>query len=79
LSGPSNLPGTPHYAATQLQTNATVRGTFGTERQVAHDALVAAGLSDAEAIRAVQEAQEHFTNLGVTPDTPTRIPGKRHQ
>jgi len=77
LSGPSTLTGTEHYAATVTQRLAG-GGTYSAERQVAFNALKAAGYSDAEASAAVARADGYFIDqLGVNMDTVTRIPGNR--
>jgi RHS repeat-associated protein len=77
LAGPSTTPGTPHYAATQAQ-RLPGGGTYGEERQIAYDALRAAGFSDAEAQAAVERADQYFMgSLCIGLDTPTRIPGNR--
>ena len=76
LAGPSTAPGTPHYEATQVQ-RLPGGGTYGAERQIGLDALRAAGYSEEEALRAIQEADNYFGSIGVGPSTPTRIPGNR--
>jgi RHS repeat-associated protein len=76
LEGPSTAAGTPHYNATQIQ-RLPGGGTYGAEREIAYDALRAAGYSDAEAAQAIKEADRYFNSIGVTNDTPTRIPGNR--
>ncbi len=77
LSGPSTLAGTEHYAATVAQRVAG-GGTYAAERQIAFNALKAAGYSDAEAAAAVARADACFIDqLGVNMDTVTRIPGNR--
>ena len=53
-------------------------GTYGAERQIAFDALVAAGYTDEIAAFQVQRADQYFMGeLGMTLDTPTRIPTTR--
>jgi len=76
LDGPSTSVGTPHYNATQVQ-RLPGGGTYGAERAIAYNALRAAGYSDAEAAQAIEEADEYFNSIGVSEDTPTRIPGNR--
>ncbi|WP_341208313.1 LysM peptidoglycan-binding domain-containing protein [uncultured Sphingomonas sp.] len=76
LEGPSTLEGSAHYNATQAQRVAG-GGTYGAERQIAYGALRAAGRSNAQARQALQEADAYFNSIGVTEDTPTRIPGNR--
>jgi hypothetical protein len=76
LDGPSTEPGTPHYNATQAQ-RLPGGGTYGAERSIAIRVLQAAGYSEAEAEAAVEEADAYFESIGVTDQTPTRIPGNR--
>jgi len=76
LEGPSTLEGTSHFNATQAQRIAG-GGTYGAERKIAYDALISAGYTDAQATRAIQEADAYFKSIGVTENTPTRIPGNR--
>ena len=76
LEGPSTAIGSPHYNATQVQ-RLTGGGTYGAEREIGRDALLAAGYSEAEAAQAIAEADAYFESIGVTLDTPTRIPGNR--
>lgn len=53
-------------------------GTYAAERQIAFNALKAAGYSDAAAASAVARADGYFMNqLGVDMQTQTRIPGNR--
>jgi len=78
LKGPSTTPGTPHYNAMQARSNATVGGTYGTERQVGVCALAAAGCSPAGISDALQRADNDFIGrLGLTMDSPLRVPGDR--
>ena len=44
------------------------------ERQIAYHALKAAGYSESQAAQALQEVDTYFESIGVTEDTPTRIP-----
>lgn len=76
LSGPSTTSGTPHYAATQVQRQAG-GGTYAAERRIGYKALRRAGVSEADSRRAIQEADDYFSSIGVRMDTPTRIPGNR--
>ncbi|MHB1059978.1 MAG: LysM peptidoglycan-binding domain-containing protein, partial [Rhodanobacter sp.] len=76
LEGPSTLEGSPHFNATQAQ-RVSGGGTYGAERQIAHDALISAGYTDAQATQVIQEADAYFNSIGVTESTPTRIPGNR--
>ncbi|TPI72109.1 RHS repeat-associated core domain-containing protein [Mesorhizobium sp. B2-8-9] len=76
LKGPSNVPGTPHFLATQAQ-RVNKAGTYGVERQIAYKALRAAGLTSEEARAEIENADRHFATLGVTPDTVTRTPSNR--
>ena len=77
LAGPSTLEGSAHYEATVVQ-RAAGGGTYGAERQIAYNALKAAGYSDAEAAAEIARADAYFIDqLGVTMETPTRVPGNR--
>jgi RHS repeat-associated protein len=77
LRGPSTDPSTEHYRATQAQRQPG-GGTYGAERQIAYNSLIAAGKTPAEASAAVARADAYFKDqLGVTDSTPTRIPGNR--
>lgn len=77
LEGPSNKPGTEHYHATNVQREHG-GGTYGAERTIAYNALVAAGKSPEEAAAEVARADSYFIDkLGISHDTPTRIPGNR--
>ncbi|MET4674915.1 YD repeat-containing protein [Luteibacter sp. PvP120] len=76
LEGPSTLEGSQHYNATQAQ-RVIGGGTYGAERQIAYTALIDAGYTDAMANQALREADLYFKSIGVTTETPTRIPGNR--
>ncbi|MFC5054308.1 RHS repeat-associated core domain-containing protein [Saccharothrix xinjiangensis] len=77
LQGPSNLAGTPHQKATAVQ-KLPGGGTYGAERDIAYRALREAGLSEDDAMRAVEGADEYFMgNLCLGLDSPTNIPGDR--
>lgn len=80
LDGPSTLPGSAHYHATQVQRSFPGGGTYGAERQVAESALAAAGKTDSEIGEALGRADSYFMDqLGVTHETPLRVPGNRPQ
>jgi RHS repeat-associated protein len=76
LQGPSNVRGTPHYEATQVQRQSG-GGTYGAERRIGYKALRRAGRSKEEARGEIERADKYFNNLGVTKETETRIPGNR--
>jgi hypothetical protein len=76
LKGPATRVGTAHYEATQVQRQAG-GGTYADERRIAYEALRRAGLSHEEAQALIGRADDYFKSLGVTPSTPTRIPGNR--
>lgn len=78
LEGPSTQIGTPHYLATLIQRETALAGTYGAERQVAYSSLLAAGISPEEAAAEIARADEYFmATLGVSLDTPVRVPGNR--
>ncbi|MGH3973072.1 MAG: RHS repeat-associated core domain-containing protein, partial [Pseudonocardiaceae bacterium] len=78
LRGPSNVSGTPHYNATQVQRAARTGGTYGAERQIASDALAAAGRTPSEIADDIARADAYFMDeLGLTLNSPLRIPGNR--
>ena len=76
LPGPSTTRGTRHYTATQVQRQAG-GGTYAAERRIAYKALRRAGYSESQVRQLIQEADDYFRSIGVTPLTPTRIPGNR--
>jgi hypothetical protein len=76
LDGPSYRVGSPHYEATQVQRQPG-GGTYAAERRIGYKALRAAGFSPTQARSAIEIADIYFASLGVTPSTPTRIPGNR--
>ena len=77
LDGPSTQVGSPHYNATQAQRQPG-GGTYGSERQIAACSLAAAGCSPAEVAGALARADAYFIDdLGLTFDSPLRIPGNR--
>ena len=77
LDGPSTIKGTPHNIATSIQRQAG-GGTYGAERRIGYKALRRAGLSVDDAKSAVRGADKYFMDeLGLTLDSPTRIPGNR--
>lgn len=79
LDGPSNVLGTEHYYATITQRRRR-GGTYGSERGIAYMSLWKAGLSVEEAKAMVRSVDEYFMGkLGLTLDTPTRIPGNRRK
>ena len=79
LDGPSNVVGTEHYFATITQRRKG-GGTYGSEREIAYMSLRKAGLSVDDAKAIVRSADEYFMGkLGLTLDTPTRIPGNRRK
>ena len=76
LEGPPTKKGSPHYKATQVQREAG-GGTYGSERRIAYKALRNAGISANVSKALVRYADVYFSSIGVTPSTPTRIPGNR--
>ncbi|WP_444881620.1 SitA5 family polymorphic toxin [Hyalangium versicolor] len=76
LKGPATRVGTAHYEATQVQRQAG-GGSYADERRIAYEALRRAGLSHEEAQTLISRADDYFKSIGVTPSTPTRIPGNR--
>jgi len=79
LDGPSNVVGTEHYYATVAQRRMG-GGTYGAERGIAYMSLRKAGLSVDEAKAIVRGADKYFMDeLGLTLDSPTRIPGNRRK
>ena len=52
-------------------------GTYAAERRIGYKALRRAGLDPDEARRAIQEADDYFRGIGVTPSTTTGIPRDR--
>ena len=77
LEGPSNQVGTEHYIATTVQRQGG-GGTYGQERGIAYKALRKAGFSIEESKAYVRYADNYFMGeLGLTLDSPTRIPGNR--
>jgi len=77
LPGPSTKVGSPHYCATQIQRQRG-GGTYAAERRIGYKALRRGGVNRNDARDIIKEADDYFFNLGVTPQTPTRIPGGRH-
>ncbi|WP_070934201.1 RHS repeat-associated core domain-containing protein [Mycobacteroides saopaulense] len=79
LEGPSYARGTPHYEATQAQNRSAFSGTYGAERQVAIEALLASGkFTPQEISQIMKRADEYFIgHLGMTHETPLRVPGTR--
>jgi hypothetical protein len=77
LPGPPNLAGTPHYQATQAQSQCKGGGTLGQEISHGENVLGAAGASPEIAKTAAGYAQAEFASNGLGLSTPTRIPGNR--
>lgn len=76
LQGPANVPGTPHQLTRPVQRQAG-GGTYAAERRIGYNALRKAGVDKTDARQAIGEADDYFQSIGVTPSTPTRIPGDR--
>ena len=76
LPGPANMPGTPHYHATQVQRQSG-GGTYAAERRIGYKALRRGGLCLEEARAVIARADVYFARIGVGPRTPTRMPGNR--
>ena len=77
LDGPSTLQGLRHCNATQVQ-QAPGGGTYGAERQIAINAPDAPGKSPAEIADEMGRSDAYFMDhLGLTHDSPLRIPGNR--
>lgn len=76
LKGPSTAVGSPHYNATRVQ-DQRGGGTYGAERRIAYKALRFANIDKDEARKIIEWADDYFSSIGVTPNTPTRIPGNR--
>jgi RHS repeat-associated protein len=76
LRGPSTQKGTPHNLATQVQRQSG-GGSYAAERRIGYKALRAAGLSEEAARATIDQVDQFFEAIGVTPSTPTRIPGNR--
>ena len=78
LDGPSTKIGSEHYYATQAQRRTIGGGTYGAERRIAYRSLRKAGLSIEDSKTVIRHADEYFMgNLGLTLDSPTRMPGNR--
>lgn len=79
LDGPSNVVSTEHYYATVSQRRKG-GGTYGAERGIAYISLRKAGFSIDDAKSIVRGADDYFMGkLGLTLDSPTRIPGNRRK
>jgi len=79
LVGPSTKVGSPHYLATRVQEKLVYGGgNYASERRMAYRALRTAGISQADARKAIEYADEYFHSIGVLYDAITRIPGNRH-
>jgi RHS repeat-associated protein len=76
LQGPANVRGTLHQLTRPVQRQAG-GGTYAAERRIGYKALRKAGVDKADARQAIGEADDYFQSIGVTPSTPTRIPGDR--
>ena len=76
LGGPSNKTGTAHNAATAVQRQRG-GGTYASERRIAYKALRSAGYTRAAARAELRRADAFARQLGLTPLSPTRIPGNR--
>jgi hypothetical protein len=76
LPSPANVPGTPHYHATQVQRQGG-GGSYAAERRIGYKALRRGGLRREEARAAIARADVYFAHIGVGPHTPTRIPRNR--
>jgi RHS repeat-associated protein len=76
LDGPSTRIGSQHYKATQAQREHG-GGTYAAERRIGYKALRAAGLTPDQSRQAIEFADRYFQGIGVTPSTPTTIPGNR--
>lgn len=78
LKGPSSQVGTEHFYATQAQSGFQGGGTYGAERRAAYYALRKAGIDINEAKAAIRYADQYFMKqLGLSLDSPMRIPGTR--
>ncbi|WP_284140767.1 hypothetical protein [Virgibacillus sp. LDC-1] len=77
LQGP-NIKGTEHYIAGQIQRQPG-GGTYAAERRIGYKAMRRAGVSEEQARREIERVDQYFSNIGVTPDTVTRIPGNRRR
>jgi hypothetical protein len=76
LPGPSTAVSSPHYIATQVQRQAG-GGTYAAERRIGYKAIRQSGVSQPDARQIISETDNWFQGIGVTPSTPTRIPGNR--
>ena len=78
LEGPASNPNTPHGKTRVVQKNINSGGgTYGSERRVSYRALRNAGVSAEDSKKAIGLADKYFEKLGVTINTPTRIPKDR--
>ena len=77
LSGPSADPNSPHGMTRPAQ-RMNISGTYGLEKQIAADAMRAAGMSESQMASALARADSYFKGkLGMDDSTPTRTPGDR--
>ena len=50
---------------------------YAAERRIGYEAMRAAGVSREQARQAIKNADDYFGSIGVTRNTPTRLPGRR--
>ena len=78
--GPSTTIGSEHYNLTYDQSHATTGGTYGIEKNIGLNSVqnnLDLSLSDVETLSSYLDG--YFSDkLGLTDDTPLRIPGNRH-
>ncbi|MEN9657355.1 MAG: hypothetical protein RL571_820 [Pseudomonadota bacterium] len=78
LQGPSTTKGSEHYIATQTQREAG-GGNYAAERRIGYKAMRKAGITKEQARCLIMRSDEHFTGIGVTPQTKTRTVGNRRK
>ncbi|WP_227470630.1 RHS repeat-associated core domain-containing protein [Massilia sp. YMA4] len=76
LLGPSTKIGSEHYTATQTQRQAG-GGDYASERRIGYKAMRRAGLNSEQSRCLIMGADAHFSSIGVSGSTTTRIPGNR--
>lgn len=78
--GPSTKIGSEHYNLTYDQSHATTGGTYGIEKNIGLNSLEKnLGLSSSDLGTISNYLDAYFCNtLGLTEDSPLRIPGNRH-
>ena len=79
LEGGSHAPGSPHDIANQMQNSvpASMRGTYGDERDVAYLAMRAAGQNKGTAKANLERSDSYFKDkLKMTEKTPTNNPNE---